>query len=393
MREQMIARFRSHLGDVDKGYFFKQREGRQANATIMMSKKDIWCGGQGCPMYSITFMIKDVRPVDVFNVLAHSTAQPEWLCNGCTVRLIENDVEEQVQGFAAAYRSPPLNRREFYQWQAYDADFVNEEFIVGVQAKGNEVLHKKMDKEPDATVARMCMAFSWIRKHPLGTFIVQMSHFNVRVGMAIGPFTPRNMYHVVWPMILKRVPRIAAQSKVQNAKGWEADRLSIPGVFIGQNMTSKTAQTNLIRIARKGDRELFVVSNDGFTIGSKVIIDPGSAYEEENRVANRGSLILQDPLNYTHAAGTIVTMPGVDFRGVALQATDNNTHFGNIDSWSSQSPLLFAGIGVGCCSCCLIALCVCFGESIKNLGDACMNSCSEESEDDEEDEEILYGKE
>merc|ERR1719253_232770 len=108
----------------------------------MMSKEDFYCGGGPSPNYYIQFLVEGARPVDVFNVLSDSSSQPEWLCNGCTIKLIKNDLKEKVQGYIGAYRAAPVNRREFYQWQAYDADFDTEEFLLGVSARHNKELHE-----------------------------------------------------------------------------------------------------------------------------------------------------------------------------------------------------------------------------------------------------------
>merc|ERR1719329_1551566 len=112
------------------------------------------------------------------------------------------------------------------------------------------------------------MAFSRIRPHPLGTRVSQLSHVNARIPISFGPFLPRHMYHMIWPILLGRVPRIIKQSKVQRAKGWEASRISIPPIFLGKNVSSgKSAKTMLKQDIPAGDKVMHVVSNHGFEIG------------------------------------------------------------------------------------------------------------------------------
>lgn len=232
MRDQMLTRFRSHFADKDKGYFYEAHERQPGNQVVMMSKEDSDCGGNAVPSYYIEYLIEGVRPVDVFNVIADTLSQPEWLCKGCTVSLVENDVVNKVQGYAAAYRAGPINRREFYQWQGYNADFVTETFMVGAEARDSKELKGESEPLSDVTVGRMCYSYSHISKDPNGTRVVQMSHFNVKPPMNFGPFTPRNMYNTIWPLMLQRVPKIMARSRKQTKKGWGPKRLVIDDVFM-----------------------------------------------------------------------------------------------------------------------------------------------------------------
>lgn len=240
LRDQMLARFRSHFADKDKGYFNRPHRRAFGDQLVMISKKDFFCGDLAVPTYYIEFLVKGARPVDVFNVLVDPLQQPKWLCKGCTVSLVANNVKEKVQGFAAAYRAVPVNRREFYHWQAVDANFTTGEFLLGTDARHNQELHKLKKPEPDATVARMCYSFSSIRPDPEGARVTQMSHFNVRVPFAFGPFTPRGMYSMIWPMMLERVPKIISRAQWQAKRNWEADRVVIADAFLGINASNRS---------------------------------------------------------------------------------------------------------------------------------------------------------
>jgi len=192
------------------------------------------CSGHPLPTYYIEFTVEGARPVDVFNVMADTMSQPNWLCKGCTIKLLKNDLQDMVQGFAATYRAVPLGRREFYQWQAVEADFDSNEFLIGVSSKHNQMLHALQPVESDATVGRLCYSFSRIRPHPKGTHVMQMTHFDARVPplLSMGFLSPRNMYHIVWPMFLQRVPQIIDRAKEQAKKNWDAHRLAIPSGFV-----------------------------------------------------------------------------------------------------------------------------------------------------------------
>jgi len=233
LRDQMLARFRSHFDDADKGLFTSPHQTKDGDQKIMMSKEDFFCGGRRSPEYYIEYIVEGARPVDVFNVMSDILAQPEWLCKGCTLNLIKNDWQEQVQGLANTYLAYPVNRREFYMWQAYDANFTSNEFLLGTAAKGNEILHHMKMPEHDATVGRMCYSFSRIRPHPRGSRVVQMSLFDARVPFNFGPFAPRHVYHWIWPIMLRRVPFILERALWQANRNWSATRLFIPNVFLG----------------------------------------------------------------------------------------------------------------------------------------------------------------
>lgn len=243
LRREMLHRFQQHYDDVDKGLFEKPRESPENNAKIMISKKDSSCGGQDSPAYYTEFTVHGARPVDVFNVMADLTKWPEWLCKGCTIKLLKNDEQEQVQGFSATYMALPVARREFYQWQVYDADFNTDEFVVGVSGRHNEELHRLKDKEWDSVVGRMCYAYSRITRTPTGAKVVQMTQFNARVPFQVGPFSPRKVYFFVWRMMLERVPIIVAKAKEQAGKNWDPQRLSVPLSFLDNPIPGASQET------------------------------------------------------------------------------------------------------------------------------------------------------
>jgi len=233
----MIRRFRSHIDDFDDGAFEKAHTREPGAQKVMISKEDSYCGGHPEPIYFITFVVADAAPVDVFNVLAATLEQPQWLCSGCSIKLVKNDLKEQVQGFAAAYRALPLSRREFFQWQAYDVNFTSDEFLIGVAGRHNQELHRLQAQEPDATVGRMCFAFSHIMRHPAGTLVRQFTQFDGRFPFQMGPFSPRNIYHLIWRLMLERVPKIITRAQQQAEKKWGAQRLAVPAVFLGLNVS------------------------------------------------------------------------------------------------------------------------------------------------------------
>lgn len=62
---------------------------------------------------------------------------------------------------------------------------------------------------------------------------------------------------------------------------------------------------------------LDIVSNAGFSIGVRIVIDAGTEMEEFNRIVGFGSLVLETPLKYNHGPGALVN--------VAAEATTGAT--------------------------------------------------------------------
>jgi hypothetical protein len=84
--------------------------------------------------------------------------------------------------------------------------------------------------------------------------------------------------------------------------------------FIAQTFYNKSyrysaiynASTTILSDVFVGSQILAVENNQEFAIGDRIIINPGGETEETNIVIGFGSILLQDPLQYNHAAGEIV---------------------------------------------------------------------------------------
>ncbi len=72
--------------------------------------------------------------------------------------------------------------------------------------------------------------------------------------------------------------------------------------------------------ASAGDTKVEVASHDSFELGSTVVIDPGGEHPEEAVLIGFGSLLLDRPLQFDHAPGTLVVdadNPPTDIPGLA----------------------------------------------------------------------------
>jgi hypothetical protein len=232
----MLERFRGHFDDKENGYFEQQKT--KHGATIMISKHDYYCGEHSVPTYLTEFSVPDARPVDVFNVLADTMSQPEWMNKGMEVSLVKNDHHNRVQGFSVVQPSAPVARRQFYHWQAYEAKFDTEEFLVGDSARHGSELEELQPKEHDTVVGRTCYSFSRIHKVNGTTHVSQVTFFDAKFPMSVGPFSPRSLYHMVWPRLLDGIPKILDRVSEQAAKGWPANKVVVPEVYIGSGSSS-----------------------------------------------------------------------------------------------------------------------------------------------------------
>jgi len=242
MRDAILQRWRSHLDEGNDEFEFPHRN-EQIGLTVYISKKDVQCNGTLQPYYHLSFDVPDARPVDVFNVLADVTKQPEWLCKGCTVSMLKQDAKEKVQGTTATYNTGLLLRREFYQWSAYDAKFENETFLTGVVGDQRiDELTVLQSPLSDALVATMCYSFSKITPTPTGSHVVQMSHFDAKIPeMPFGLTSPRNLYAFIWPIMVSRIPRIISHSQTQALLKWEPDEIVVPPEFLDSSSSGPQA--------------------------------------------------------------------------------------------------------------------------------------------------------
>lgn len=86
------------------------------------------------------------------------------------------------------------------------------------------------------------------------------------------------------------------------------------GIIVGTESTYLTtinggglyAITELTANAQVGNQILEVANTNGFSVGDDILINPGKANEEVNRITGFGSILLETPLQYDHQAGEIV---------------------------------------------------------------------------------------
>lgn len=234
MREKMLKRFHSHYDDFANDEFEWPHKDKGLGLSVYISKDDVTCGATKQPYYYIDFEVPDVRPVDVFNVMAEFVSQPSWLCNGCQVSVLKNDLEEKVQGMSNAVKAPLMPMREFLFWNAFEIDLDAEEFLVGSVGDHNvSELQSLSTPIPGAVQAVMCYSFTHMTRSPTGTHVVQMTHFDPMVPhLPFNLLSARSTYGWVWPMLVKRVPRIIERAKWQAARNWTSQQVSIPREFL-----------------------------------------------------------------------------------------------------------------------------------------------------------------
>merc|ERR1719428_1614853 len=88
----------------------------------------------------------------------------------------------------------------------------------------------------------------------------------------------------------------------------------------------KTGYSVLKVAALAGTNVLNIVDHAGFLVGDSIVIEAGTSRQESNSVTAMGSLVLANPMHYSHPAGASVysqttTSPGITVTPVAGAAT------------------------------------------------------------------------
>jgi len=79
-----------------------------------------------------------------------------------------------VQGYTEAYKSGPfMPMRQFYQWQAFEADFERNEFTIGVVGDNVDELIQRQPALGGAVIGAMCTSFSRITPMVGGAKVMQ----------------------------------------------------------------------------------------------------------------------------------------------------------------------------------------------------------------------------
>jgi hypothetical protein len=99
------------------------------------------------------------------------------------------------------------------------------------------------------------------------------------------------------------------------------------------------------------------VSNSGFTIGQRIVIDAGTAIEEYNNIIGFGSLILETPLKYDHGPGAVIS--------TAAALTPTDVPIGVTGSSATLDP---AGFLQTTKLCCPIEMEIFFGRVLDSMG-------------------------
>jgi len=90
-------------------------------------------------------------------------------------------------------------------------------------------------------------------------------------------------------------------------------------------------QTAVTEPVAQGVQRLPVATQMGFEIGDEIVLDAGTPIEEQNQIADFGSLILEFPLKYEHPAGAVVEPP--------VEESQANDPFGNLEEDDAEDSI------------------------------------------------------
>jgi len=223
-KKSLLALARDRIDDFyrDESHFDEPK--RQDGVTFRLSKDDKVCAGDAVPLTFTEYDIPDVRPVDVFNVLADSLQQPAWDSSCKDMTSLGDFKSMQARGFAALFPAPPVASREGYEWQVVDANFTADEFWVVYSTLDNEELQQRKTLEPGAVQMENCLGAYKITKTDAGVNVINTNQINSHPW----PLHVRDVDNLALSEMVSFAASLRAAGKKQAALGWVANRTSAP---------------------------------------------------------------------------------------------------------------------------------------------------------------------
>eukprot|EP00440_Ansanella_granifera_P014477 gb/GFBE01015734.1/.p1 GENE.gb/GFBE01015734.1/~~gb/GFBE01015734.1/.p1 ORF type:complete len:476 (+),score=103.71 gb/GFBE01015734.1/:1-1428(+) len=206
-------------------------------AKIQQTKQWYHCDWTGSKMrVPITFgefNVTDVRPVQVFNVLADMKDQTKWDDTVSEVNILGDFKSDSVRGVQMLLPSgiwlvPP---REVFQWSAFNGSLKDEEFWFAVTTLENDRLHEVRHVNREAVQADNCMGAYWVRPCPRGgekvcppgnpqnccpdggSRVLFTSHVNVHPPALI---TAKSIFDVSWPKQVEWINALKKRARLSN---------------------------------------------------------------------------------------------------------------------------------------------------------------------------------
>lgn len=206
----------SHLEDA------KEKDG----VTFRMSKEDKACGQDGVPLTFVEFDVDDVRPVDVFNVLADAASQSNWDGHCQRMAPLGDQQNFQARGFAGLFPVPAMSSREVYEWQVVSANFSSEEFWVVFSTLENDEIRQRKSPEAGAVQMENCLAAYRITRKATGTGVHVLN--TQQVNSHPYPLTARFVENSAWGTSVEFANALRGQASKQAAQHWPLNQTVVP---------------------------------------------------------------------------------------------------------------------------------------------------------------------
>lgn len=146
----------------------------ESKAKVQQTKHWYLCDERGgnmkVPITFGEFNVSDVRPAQLFNVVADIEGQLKWDNSMSEAKVVKDFPDDGVLAADLSFPSgfwlvPP---RQVFQWMAFNASLEEQEYWFAVSSLNVEAIHKEQKPNQFAVQAENCLGAYWIRPCPRG---------------------------------------------------------------------------------------------------------------------------------------------------------------------------------------------------------------------------------
>lgn len=155
------------------------------------------CGGDDVPVMVANYSLDGVRPIHIFNALAHVELQKDWNPTMSEVKVLKDDAAAHVREVKLQYLTgvPGLPDRRIYEQEAFDVNDDGTEYWFAATSNNNENI-KKLDSSAGSSgffdfeapvEANSCFAAHHVRATKTGVYVVFTNEVNGHPPFGLSP--------------------------------------------------------------------------------------------------------------------------------------------------------------------------------------------------------------
>lgn len=221
---------RMHAWYPNLSMFHDIRHNKKLGISARTTKQAMPCGNRTpTEVTFLEYLVHDVRPVDVFNVLADCENLPKWDSALESCRLLHPSGDRRARGFRSVAFHTPLSSRPLLvstSWQMAAADFAGQNFYLVESSLGNDEL--QLDDLPPVNSVEAYTCFNGMR--------INADKQGVRVTQAVQLASANDTSQrrdsteipVLW------LKELRGRSKDQFAFGWNVNSTVFPSWLLNE---------------------------------------------------------------------------------------------------------------------------------------------------------------